>query len=106
MLLAEGSSRACGCQHVAEKDCAVGGNQFARANAIEDLPIAVMLVADFDRSAREPPAVGGDPDGLPAVAFANHAVERDCGRTNRCAYSDDEIREHARAQFVLWVFDL
>src|SRR3974390_3145280 len=106
MLLVEGSSRACGRQQVAQKDRTIRGDEFARTQPVEDLTIAVALIADLHCPSDETAAIRRNPDGLRAIAFANHAVEGNCGRTNRRADSDDKICEHARAQFVLRVFDL
>src|SRR5271165_1559183 len=101
MSLVEGSSRACGGEHIAEKDRALGRDQFARMHAVENLAVTVALTADLHGPPGEAPPVGGDPDRLAAVAFAHHAVEGNCGRTNRRADADEKIREHARAQLVL-----
>src|SRR6516164_4825722 len=106
MSLVKGSSRACGGQHIAEKNCALGRNEFARVHAVENLAIAIVLVTDFDGSPRETPSVGRDPDCLATVAFAHHATKRNRRRTNRRADTDEKIREHARTQLVLRVLDL
>src|SRR6516165_12199850 len=100
------SSRTCGRQQVAEKDRAIGGDEFARLYALKDLPVGVALLPDLDGSFGETPAVGGDPDRLCTVALPNDAVESNCRRAHRRANADDKICEHARAQFVLWVLDL
>src|SRR5262249_16270865 len=89
------SSRTRGRQHVAEKDRAVGGDEFARLHALKDLPVAVALLPDLDGSFGEAPAVGGDPDRLCTVALPNHAVQSNCRRAHRRANADDKICEHA-----------
>src|SRR6516225_7594606 len=90
MSLVEGSSRACGGQHIAKKDCALGRDEFARAHAVENLPIAVALTADLHGPPHETPPIGGDPDRLAAVAFTHDAAERNRRRANRCADIDCE----------------
>src|SRR6516165_1154152 len=105
-LTSPASSRTCGRQQVAEKDRAIGGDEFARLYALKDLPVAVALLPDLDGPPGEAPAVGSDPNRLRAVALADYASERNRRRMNRRADADDEIREHARSQFVLRVFDL
>ena len=64
-------------QRIAQEHRAFGGDQFADLHALENLPVAVVLLADLDRPPGEAAAVGGDPDGHRAVAFAHDAVERD-----------------------------
>jgi hypothetical protein len=68
-LLAPGNS-----EHVAKENCAVAGDQFSDLQAVENLPIAIALIADLDRSLYEAPAVSGNPDCLRAVAFSDNAV--------------------------------
>src|SRR5580704_15126115 len=86
---------------VAKEQCALGRNQLADLHAIKNLAIASALFADPDRSPGEAPAVGGDPDGHCAVAFAHNTVEWNSGGAHRRADANDKIREHTRTQFVL-----
>src|SRR5262249_60788512 len=57
---ARGSAR-CGGQSIAQEQCAFGGDQLTRLDALEDLPVAVLLQADFDCAFGETAPVGGDP---------------------------------------------
>src|ERR1700728_3061494 len=93
-------------QHVAEKDRTVGSGQFAVANAIENLPVAVALTADRDGPLGKAPAIGSDPNRLRAVAFPHDAGKWNRRRTHRRAGADDEMREHPGSQLVLRVVDL
>jgi hypothetical protein len=81
-------------------------HQFAGPQAFKNLAVAVVLIANHDRAPREMPAIGGNPDGLRAVALAHDAGEPNRGRANRRAGTDDKVAEHSRAQFVLRVLDL
>ena len=65
--------------HIAEKDRAIGGHQFADLQAIKNLPIAVARLPDLDGAPCETAPVGSDPDGLGAVALSHDAGKRNRG---------------------------
>ena len=70
-------------------------------HAFENLPVAVMDLADLDGSAVEAAAIGGDPHRHRTVALAHDAVGRHARGARRLTDRDDERGEHAGAQFVL-----
>src|SRR5580704_13349709 len=59
-------------EFIAKEQRALGRDQFTGAHAIENLPIAVALFADFDRPPDETPAIRSHPNRHRAVAFAHH----------------------------------
>jgi hypothetical protein len=67
---------------------------------------SLPLQANLDRALHEAVAIGGDPHRHGAVALAHHTFEWNCDRAHGLAGADDEVRKHARAQFVLGIVDL
>src|ERR1700722_142489 len=49
-------------KRVAQEYCAFRCGQFAGLNALQNLPVAVALLADLDGPSGEPAAVGRDPN--------------------------------------------